>query len=103
MRQSQQYAYGHSFGADHKDLSFPNFTSVARAHGIPSVRKFSLDIEGALNTVGPVLCELMMDNDQEQIPKALNRRLPDGTVKQTAIEDAYPFLPEEEIKENLTV
>jgi acetolactate synthase-1/2/3 large subunit len=103
MKQSQTYAYGHSFGADLKDLSFPNFTSVARAHGIPSVRKFSLDIEGALKTVGPVLCELMMDNDQEQIPKALNRRLPDGTVKQTAIEDAYPFLPEEEIKENLTV
>jgi acetolactate synthase-1/2/3 large subunit len=55
-----------------------------------------------LKSDGPVLCEVMMDPNQEQIPKAINRRLEDGTIKQTAIEDSYPFLPEEELRENLT-
>jgi acetolactate synthase-1/2/3 large subunit len=101
MRQSQTYAYGHHFGSGEKDLSFPAFTAAARAFGIPSVTKYSLDIEGVLKSDGPVLCEVMMDPNQEQIPKAVNRRLEDGTIKQTAIEDSYPFLPEEEIRENL--
>jgi acetolactate synthase-1/2/3 large subunit len=102
MRQSQEYAYGHSFGSGEKDLSFPNFAALSRAFGIPSVTKYNLDVEGVLKSDGPVLCEVMMDPNQEQIPKAINRRLEDGTIKQTAIEDSYPFLPEEELRENLT-
>jgi len=50
---------------------------------------------------GPVICELILDPDQPQIPKAIPMKLPDGTTKQTKFEDMYPFLDREELKENM--
>ena len=54
-----------------------------------------------LSTKGPVICELMLDHEQEQMPKAINKRLPNGKTVATKFEDMYPFLPSDEIKENM--
>jgi acetolactate synthase-1/2/3 large subunit len=56
-----------------------------------------------MNLDGPALCEVMMDPDQPQIPKSVNRRDEAGNIKQTPIEDSWPYLPREEIEENLKV
>jgi hypothetical protein len=38
-----------------------------------------------------------------QAPKAINRRNADGTMKQTSLEDSYPFLDPKEVEENLSI
>ena len=48
----------------------------------------------------PIICELMMDHNQEQMPKAINKRIPGGKTVPTKFEDMYPFLPSEEIESN---
>ena len=44
-----------------------------------------------------------MDPKQEQIPKMVNRRDEAGNIRQTPIEDAWPYIPREELEENLRV
>jgi acetolactate synthase-1/2/3 large subunit len=109
MRQSQANAFDRYMGSDEgSGLSFPHFRRLAEAHGIYSMRCEDSEmlhdvVAGALSTPGPVLCEIMMAPDQAQIPKSVNRREPDGTIKQTSLEDSWPYLPREEIEENLRV
>ena len=38
----------------------------------------------------------LMDHEQEQMPKAINKRLPNGKTVPTKFEDMYPFLPSNE-------
>lgn len=87
-------------------LSFPDMMKIAKAYHIPGVRLQSQEnlrqhIEEVLDYPGPFVCEIMMDRDQEQIPKIISRRRPDGTMEQTPLEDMYPFLDREEIEENM--
>ena len=42
-----------------------------------------------------------MDPDEEQIPKAINKRMPNGKTVPTKFEDMYPFLSREEIQSNI--
>jgi len=109
MRQSQDYAFGARMGSDQESgISFPDFGKLAAAFGIAFTRIGShlnllSNLENVLNADGPQLCEIMADPNQEQAPKAMNRREADGTIKQTAIEDAYPFLDPAEIADNMRI
>ena len=59
------------------------------------------EITKALKGAKPSICELIMDHEQEQMPKAINKRLPNGKTVPTKFEDMYPFLPSNEIKESM--
>ena len=81
---------------------------IAEAHRFKGVRLAShrdlkQRIEEVMNHDGPVLCEIMMDPNQIQGPKAINRRNVDGTMKQTPLEDSHPFLDPSEVAENLSI
>ena len=54
-----------------------------------------------INSKGASICELIMDPDEEQIPKAINKRMPNGKTVPTKFEDMYPFLSREEIQSNI--
>ena len=54
-----------------------------------------------INSKGASICELIMDTDEEQIPKAINKRTPDGNIVPTKYKDMYPFLPRKEIENNV--
>jgi acetolactate synthase-1/2/3 large subunit len=89
-------------------LSFPDFMKLAEAHGIKGVRLTShqnlkQQLEEIMEHDGPVFCEIMMDTDQMQAPKAINRRNKDGTMRQTPLEDSYPFLDPAEIQGNMEI
>ena len=49
----------------------------------------------------PLICELFMDHNQDQKPKAINKRLPNGKTIPTTFEDMYPFLDKNTIKQSL--
>lgn len=44
----------------------------------------------------PVLCEFFVDRTFDEIPKAVSRVNPDGTMSSSSMEDLFPFLPGEE-------
>ena len=109
MKQAQELGFeGRLMGCNEESgLSFPDLMKIAEAHRFKSIRLEShqdlkKNIEEVINYEGPVLCEIMMDHNQMS-PKAINRRNADGTIKQTLLEDSYPFLDPKEVAENLSV
>ena len=87
-------------------LSFPKYIELGRAYDIKSICiknqvNLSAKIDKVLEYNGPVLCELIMDQNQLNIPKSAPKILSDGSIIRTNFEDLFPFLNEEEIKSNL--
>ena len=108
IKQTQILGFkGRIMGSDYSSgLSFPDYKKIADSHAITYFKlndtsKIKKDIKKVLSTKGPVICELMLDHEQEQMPKAINKRLPNGKTVATKFEDMYPFLPSDEIKENM--
>ena len=93
-------------GADEKSgLSFPNFKTLAKAHKIQYEQinnhiQLGKKITKILSAKSPVICELIMNPDEEQIPKAINRRNSQGKSIPTNFDDMYPFLPKDELISN---
>jgi acetolactate synthase-1/2/3 large subunit len=54
-----------------------------------------------LEAPGPVLCELLVSPDQEILPKASAFRRDDGTLESRPLEDMAPFLPRDEVWQNM--
>ncbi|MFH0926488.1 MAG: thiamine pyrophosphate-binding protein [bacterium] len=108
IRQTQLSFFGCLIGeGPNSGVSFPDMVKIAQAYGIPSWRidqsDFLSSIEKALNTAGPVLCEVMLDPEQPFEPKLSSKRLPDGRLVSAPLEDMYPFLEREELLSNLFI
>ena len=94
-------------GADKKSgLSFPNYKSIADAHNMNYVKiknhkNLEKNLSKILSLKKAVICELIMNPDEEQIPKAVNRRDPlTGKSMPAKLEDMYPFLSKDELSSN---
>jgi acetolactate synthase-1/2/3 large subunit len=87
-------------------LSFPDLSKIAAAYGIDYYR---IDSEGAanktaakvLNTHSPVICEVVVDHEQNFVPKSSSKLSPDGKMSSAPLHDMYPFLPEKEMNDNV--
>lgn len=95
-------------GTDSGDLSFPSMGKLAWAYGYPYVSachngELVRAIEETLAMEGPVICEVFVTIDQNFEPKAAAKRLPDGTMVSPPLEDLSPFLPEDEMNENMLI
>jgi acetolactate synthase-1/2/3 large subunit len=87
-------------------LSFPDWRRLAHGFGLPFERCEShetLDatIAAALAEPGPCLCEVVLDLRQPFAPKLSSRKLEDGRMVTSPLEDMAPFLPREELRENM--
>ena len=111
IRQTQKNFFGEpliGIGVDSKDLTFPSMEKLAWAYGFPYVsihgnRELDEKLEEALAIDGPVICEVFVTLDQNFEPKSAAKKLPDGTMVSVPLEDLAPFLPEEELKENMII
>ena len=95
-------------GPESGDLSFPEFRKIAEAFGYPYLSAHSNAemreaVDRALQTEGAVFTEIFTDTDQVWEPKSSARRLPDGRIVSPPLEDLAPFLPREELKENMVI
>src|SRR3989344_1996352 len=84
------------------NVTFPKVSNVANTYKIKYLkaennRQLNSVILKTLKFNGPVICELMCLPNQEVIPSVSSKRLDDGTLVSTAIDEMYPFLPEEEV------
>jgi acetolactate synthase-1/2/3 large subunit len=86
-------------------VSFPDYVKVAAAYGIPSSRleakDFPKHVDEVLQTTGPHLCEVMLDETQGFEPRMSSRQLEDGSIVSPSLEDMYPFLERDELKRNM--
>ncbi len=89
-------------------LGFPDFRKIADAFGLSYFAasdhsELGSAIDRALETPGATLCEIHLDLRQQFAPKLSSRKLPDGRMISSPLEDLAPFLPREELKENLLI
>jgi acetolactate synthase-1/2/3 large subunit len=108
IKQTQQLGFKSRIMGSNYDsgLSFPNYKLLSRSHNIKyfkisDTKKIKNTISNILKINEPVICELILDSEQEQIPKAINKRTSDGKSIPTTFEDMYPFLPKNELKSNM--
>ena len=110
MKQTQQNFFsGRILGSDPQSgVTFPDFSKLAPAYGFPyrSCRthaELRERIRATLDGDGPQFCEMFLDLGQVFAPKLASRQLPDGRIISPAPEDMAPFLPREELAENMLV
>ncbi len=95
-------------GPESHDLSFPQFRKVAAAFDLPYLSCHSNEemkeaIDKTLAMDGPVICEIFVSTEQIFEPKNSAKRLEDGTMVSAPLEDLSPFLPREELLQNLFI
>ena len=100
---------GHLVGESAKSgVGFPDFVRVAKAYGIHACRiqnhrELGGRIDEVLHTDGPVFCDVRMDPDQLFVPRTASKRLPDGQMVSSPLEDMFPFLDEDEFLSNMVI
>ena len=95
-------------GPESGDLSFPEFRKIAEAFGYPyySARSNAEMKDAVARTLAEpayAFCEIFTDTLQVWEPKSATKRLPDGTLISPPLEDLAPFLPREELAENMYI
>lgn len=107
IRQTQRNLFKPPFiGIDGETgVGFPDFKKLADAFGF---KYYELDnesdapsvIENTLSEQGPVLCNVIVDPNQNFVPKLSSKVLPDGRIVSPSMDDMFPFLPREEYNSN---
>ncbi len=86
-------------------IGFPDFEKTADAFGFkyfsvnnePDAREI---ISKALNTPGPVMCNVIVDPNQNFVPKLSSKVMEDGSIVSPSMDDMFPFLPRDEYEAN---
>jgi len=85
-------------------VSSPDFLKVSDAYGIKSIRfkdeiELSNSIDKVLNYDEPIICEIMMNENQLLIPRVQSSKTEDGKIISNSLENMYPYLSEEQMKQ----
>lgn len=112
IRQTQTNLFGEhtkvGIGPESGDLGFPSYEKLSIAFGYPYYAahnnvEMKKAVDDTLKESGPVFCEIFVSPEQFFEPKSATKRLPDGSLFSTPLEDLAPFLPEEELRENMFI
>jgi acetolactate synthase-1/2/3 large subunit len=107
IRQTQ-----HSFFKDNivgcgidSGLTFPEFSKIASAFGfnyfsIKNHEELKSKLGNIMSTEGRLICEIEIDLEQQFSPKVTSKKLEDGSMVTSSLEDMWPFLSKEELKIN---
>lgn len=108
IRSTQDNYFSGNYVGSNKDsgVTNPDFKLLAKAHdfkyeNIKNNNQLVDKIKKTLKTEGPVLCEVDIAYDQKRMPRVSSFRQPDGTLESRPLEDMFPFLPKEEIYNNM--
>ncbi len=110
IRQTQNSFFGKPLvGVNSKSgISFPDAGRMAKAYGLQFARigkNISVDavLDKVLKMNGPVLCEVVLDPEQNFEPKLSSRSLGNGKMFTPPLEDMYPFLDRKTFKECMII
>ena len=112
IRLTQNYHFSDyskfGIGPESGDLAFPEFGKLAEVFGynyvsIAKGSELESGIDKALESDTPVFCEVFTDTVQPWAPKSSVKKEADGSLTSAPLEDLAPFLPREELKENMYI
>ena len=87
-------------------LTFPDFEKIAAAFdfpyfSIPNHTALKTSMKHVMESAGRCICEINIDLNQQFSPKLTSKKLADGSMVTSAMEDMWPFLSPEELESNL--
>lgn len=100
---------GHYVGADsNSGVGNPDFQKIAYAYNLAYEKILNNDelekkIKKVLSLDGPVICEINISPAQGVVPKTTSHKKEDGSFASRPLEDMFPFLSREELKENMQI
>ena len=100
---------GHKVGADKESgVSFPDTIKIASAYGFKTFKienqlNLQNDLSKILSESGPVVCEIILSQEEKMQPKLSSEIKPDGKMISKPLEDMFPFLPRDEFKKNMLI
>jgi acetolactate synthase-1/2/3 large subunit len=109
IRQTQDNFFGRRIGIDRSNgIGFPDTAILAKAYGImhydiSDTGSMKMTIAKVLENKGPVLCHVHLDPEHIFDPKLSSEKKPDGRMISKPLEDMYPFLPRDKLKENMII
>jgi acetolactate synthase I/II/III large subunit len=108
IKQTQNSFFeGRKVGCDTQSgVSFPNMSKIAYAYDLRYIKienhnNIDDKIKEVLSMTGPVICEVILEQDYIFAPKLSSEKLPDGRMISKPMEDMFPFLDREEFKTNI--
>lgn len=110
IRMTQNSFFGNPLvgvGPESRDLSFPDMKKIAYAYGIDYKKcEYQKDMINCIDWAlsyndKPCICEMVLSTTQVTEPKVSSKKLPDGKMVSGTFQDMAPFLPQEEIEENM--
>jgi len=96
-------------GADFESgLTLPDINRVASSYGIPTQRIVDQDdlrnqIRTVLQSPGPIVCEVMVIQDEVRQPRLSSMQKSDGSMISKPMEDLWPFLDRQEFLSNMII
>jgi len=109
IRASQSNHFKRLVAADSTSgLSLPDVVKVAGAYGLPARRidspeNLSAELASFLVEPGPAVCEIVVLPDEPRVPRIASVVRADGSMASRPLEDLFPFLDREELKENMLI
>ena len=108
IRQTQKAFFSDNISGCGLDsgLTFPNFSKIANAFAfdyfsISNHTELKSKLPDILNTNQKFICEIFLDLNQHFSPKLTSKKLKDGSMVTSSMEDMWPFLEKNELKQNL--
>lgn len=107
--QTHRNFFGTEVGGGPKSgVTFPDFSRLSEAFGLPyfycdNHQDIASAVKATLSTQGPVVCEVIIDENQPFAPKLGAKQLPDGRIVSPPLEDLSSFLSREEFQENMII
>jgi acetolactate synthase-1/2/3 large subunit len=109
IRASQTGYFKQTIGCDPSSgLTLPDICQLAGAFGVKTMRiseqsELRHMIRQALDTDGPVVCEVMVQPDQAIGPRVTSKIRSDGSMVSRPLEDMFPFLARDELAANMSI
>jgi len=89
-----------TFGFKYYKINSINSNIFSDENGVSSGLELTTMINAALIAEGPVLCEVVVSDEQIFSPKLSSKVLPDGKIVSPPIDDMFPFLERDEYEAN---
>lgn len=86
-------------------LTFPEFSKIATAfdfkyYSIKNHHELKANLGNIMGSKDRFICEIDIDLEQQFSPKVTSKKLEDGSMVTSSLEDMWPFLSKEELEYN---